>query len=245
MGPHCPPHPTPTMSAAAVPETVLKKRRSLEQAKAQREQKLKALRAKRKSQRKVIFVRAEKYLKEYRQQERSLIRQRRLAKQGGNFFREPEARLAFVIRIRGINGVDPKTRKILQLLRLRQIHNGVFVRLNKATLKMLNLVEPYIAYGYPNLKSVKELVYKRGFAKINGQRIPITCNALIEQHLGKFGIVCLEDIVHEIYAVGPHFKQVNKFLWPFKLSSPRGGYRKKTIHFVEGGDAGQREEFIN
>jgi large subunit ribosomal protein L7e len=89
------------MSAAPVPESVLKKRKSLEQAKAQRAQKLAALRVKRKSQRKVFFVRAEKYLKEYRQQERSLIRQRRVAKQGRNFFREPEAKLAFVIRIRG------------------------------------------------------------------------------------------------------------------------------------------------
>ena len=34
----------------------------------------------------------------------------------------------FAIRIRGINDMHPKTRKILQLLRLRQIHNGVFVR---------------------------------------------------------------------------------------------------------------------
>ena len=44
--------------------------------------------------------------------------------------------------------MDPKTRKILQLLRLRQIFNGVFVRLNKATINMLRLVEPYITYGY-------------------------------------------------------------------------------------------------
>ena len=34
----------------------------------------------------------------------------------------------FAVRIRGINDMHPKTRKILQLLRLRQIHNGVFVR---------------------------------------------------------------------------------------------------------------------
>ena len=30
---------------------------------------------------------------------------------------------------------------------------------------MLRWVEPYIAYGYPNLKSVRDLVYKRGFGK--------------------------------------------------------------------------------
>lgn len=39
-------------------------------------------------------------------------------------------------------------RKILQLLRLRQINNGVFIKLNKATINMLRLVEPYIAWGY-------------------------------------------------------------------------------------------------
>ncbi len=32
------------------------------------------------------------------------------------------------IRIRGINDVAPKTKKILQLLRLRQINTGVFLR---------------------------------------------------------------------------------------------------------------------
>ena len=51
--------------------------------------------------------------------------------------------------------------------RLRQINNGVFIRINKATHNMLKLVEPYIAWGYPNLKSVRELIYKRGFGKIS------------------------------------------------------------------------------
>lgn len=49
-----------------------------------------------------------------------------------------------------INKLDPKNKKILQLLRLRQLHNGVFVRLNKATINMLRSVEPYITYGYPS-----------------------------------------------------------------------------------------------
>ena len=151
------------------------------------------------AQRKAIFRKAESYVKEYRSAERNLIRMRRQAKNAGNFFVEPEAKLAFVVRIRGINQVDPKTRKILQLLRLRQIFNGVFVRLNKATINMLRLVEPYIAYGYPNLKSVKELVYKRGYGKINRQRIALTDNAIVEQNLGKFGLVCVEDIIHELF----------------------------------------------
>ena len=61
-------------------------------------------------------------------QEKDLIRLKREAKKEGGFYVEPEAKLAFVIRIRGINDMHPKTKKILQLLRLRQIFNGIFIR---------------------------------------------------------------------------------------------------------------------
>jgi len=36
-------------------------------------------------------------------------------------------------------------------------------------------------FRYPNLKSVKELIYKRGFGKLNQQRIPLTDNSIVEQ----------------------------------------------------------------
>ena len=177
--------------------------------------------------------------------QRAEITARRQAKEGGNFFLAAEPKIAIVVRIKGILGVDPKTRKILKLFRLPQLHNATFVRLNDATIKMLRLVEPYVTYGYPNLKTVRELIYKRGFAKVNGQRIPITNNDVIERNLGRFGIICVEDLIHEIYTCGPHFKEANSFLWSFKLSSPKGGYNRKRNHFVEGGDAGNREKYIN
>ncbi|RVW36906.1 60S ribosomal protein L7-3 [Vitis vinifera] len=94
--------------------------------------------------------------------------------------------------------------------------------------------------GYPNLKNVRELIYKKGFAKIEGQKVPLTDNNIIEQALGKHGIMCIEDIVHEIANVGPHFKEVNSFLWPFTLNKPEGGFQGKKKLFKEGGDAGNR-----
>ena len=54
-----------------------------------------------KDKRKVIFKRAEQYVKEYRQKEQDEVRLRRMAKQFGNFYVPAEAKLAFVIRIRG------------------------------------------------------------------------------------------------------------------------------------------------
>lgn len=90
--------------------------------------------------------------------------------------------------------------------------------------------------------------------------------------------------MHEIFTVGPNFKAVTNFLWPFKLSAPKvrlrlprswsdqclvvkwpglgqgsdccssitlwaehtmcppqGGVDKKRLHFIEGGQAGNRE----
>ena len=32
---------------------------------------------------------------------------------------------------------------------------------------------------------------------------------------GKDGITCMEDLIHEIYTVGPKFRQANRFLWPY------------------------------
>merc|ERR1712146_625424 len=156
-----------------------------------------------------------------------------------------ESKLLLVVRIRGINRMNPKTKKILQLLRLRQIQNATFLRVNKATLNMLKRVGPYVTYGPPNLKTVRDLIYKRGYAKINGQRIPLSDNKVIADALGKHDIICIEDLIHEIFTVGPSFKQANRFLWPSKLSSPLGGYKAKRKHFAEGGDAGNREEYIN
>ena len=98
---------------------------------------------------------------------------------------------------------------------------------------------------YPNLKSVRELIYKRGHVKYNGQRLAISDNSIIEAGLRRFGIMGVEDLVHEIFTVGPHFKEANNFLWPFKLNSPKGGLRNKLNHFNEFGQAGLRGNHIN
>lgn len=198
-----------------------------------------------KAARKVIFKRAEKYVKEYREKERSEIRMRRQAKNAGNLYIADAPKLVLAIRIKGINRVAPKVKKVLQLLRLRQINNAVFIRLNKASSQLLQIVDPYITYGEPNLKTVSDLIYKRGYGKVNRQRIPITENSVIENSLGKHDIICVEDLIHEIVTVGPNFKVANNFLWPFKLSNPLGGWKKKANNFAEGGDAGNREELIN
>jgi len=233
------------MAPQLVPESVLKKRRTQQSINAEKQKVLAERKSTAKAKKAQICKRAEKYVKEYKTLENDAIRFRREARAAGNIYVPPEAKVVVVVRIRGIIGVSPKVRKILQLLRLRQINNAVFIKLNAATIKMLRLVEPYIAYGYPTLKTVKDLVYKRGYGKLNKQRIPLSDNSVVEDGLGKKDIICVEDLIHEIFTVGPNFKEANNFLWPFKLSSPVGGFRQKLLHFNEGGDAGLRGDKIN
>merc|ERR1711915_749298 len=228
-----------------VPETLLKRRKHNERVKAKRARAAVIAKKNNVAKRKLAFKRAEKYVKEYRVMERDAIRLRREAEKHGNFYLPPEPKLAFVVRTRGINGIHPKPRKVMQLFRLRQINNGAFIRLNKATINMLRIAEPYITWGVPNLKSVRELIYKRGYGKVDGRRIALTENSIIEKKLGKYGIICIEDLIHEIFTVGPNFKAASNFLWHFKLNTPLGGWKKKNNHFVDGGDFGDREDKIN
>ncbi|KAH7572518.1 hypothetical protein JRO89_XS04G0268600 [Xanthoceras sorbifolium] len=281
---------TKMVEAVVAPESVLKKQKREEEWASAKKQELEGAKKKRAETRMLIYNRAKHYAKEYDEDQKELIRLKREAKLKGGFYVNPEAKLLFIVRIRGINAMHPQTRKILQLLRLRQllphsylageqlifriwdhativlmpplckrqglikylycfswlqIFNGVFLKVNKATVNMLHRVEPYVTYGYPNLKSVRELIYKRGYGKLNKQRTALTDNSIIEQALGKYGIICMEDLIHEIMTVGPHFKEANNFLWPFKLKAPLGGLKKKRNHYVEGGDAGNREDYVN
>ena len=145
-----------------------------------------------------------------------------------------------------INKLAPKPKKILQLLRLRQLHNGAFVKLNKATWNMIRIIEPFVTYGFPSRSTISNLIYKRGYGKVNRSRIPLTDNSIIAGELGKVGISCVEDLIHEIATCGPKFKEANNFLWPFKLSSPLGGFEIKRHSFAQGyGAFGNREELIN
>nr|CAG8611877.1 8155_t:CDS:2 [Entrophospora candida] len=175
-----------------VPETLLKKRKEQE----------------RKTAEKVasIIKKRKQYVKEYRIGERQEIRMRHLTNSNLDLSVPEQAKLLFVIRIN-------KQQKILNIFRLNQINTGVFVRLNKSIKIMLQLVNPYVAYGVPNLKSVHELIYKRGFAKINKKQVPISDNLMIEESLGDVGIICVEDLIHEIFTVGP-----NHPLLPYKVA---------------------------
>uniref|UniRef100_A0A7N0UDH3 Ribosomal protein L7 n=1 Tax=Kalanchoe fedtschenkoi TaxID=63787 RepID=A0A7N0UDH3_KALFE len=124
-------------SKVVVLESVLKKQKRNEEWALAKKEALENQKKQNSENRKLIVKRAATYAKEYSDQEKELIRLKREAKLKGGLYASSEAKLIFIIRIRGINAMHPKTKKILQLLQLRQIFNGVFLKVNKATMNML------------------------------------------------------------------------------------------------------------
>eukprot|EP00063_Salmo_salar_P085934 XP_014060769.1 PREDICTED: 60S ribosomal protein L7-like 1 isoform X2 [Salmo salar] len=144
-----------------------------------------------------------------------------------------------------IKGVSPRVQKGVQMLRLRKLFSGAFVKMNKTSMAMLKMVEPYVAWGFPNWKSVRELILKRGQAKIDKGRVALTDNTFTGQHMGKYGIICLEDLIHEIYSVGMDFRVVSNFIWPFKLSVAHHAARDEAGLLKDIGNPGPRGMDVN
>ncbi|NXJ64125.1 RL7L protein, partial [Rostratula benghalensis] len=240
-----PPH-RPKRRIPLVPENLLKKRKAYQAIKAT--QAKQALLNKRKLQKgkQIQFKRLETFVRDSWRKHRDNVRLRRMEQRPRQMMAAPqEHKLAFVVRIVDIKGVSKRVKRVIELLRLRRNFTGTFVKLTPLSLKMLRIVEPYVAWGHPNLKSVRELILKRGQAKIKNKKIPLTDNMLIEEHLGNCGIICLEDIIHEIYSAGKYFKKVTNFLWPFHLSVARHASRNKVGFLKEMGQPGWRGDAIN
>lgn len=154
------------------------------------------------------------------------------------------AKLVFCVRIRGPVAMPEQVRKILTQFRLRNMHEGVFLRYDESTRKMLHLIEPWVVYGPPPTAVITDLLERRGHGKVNKERVPLSDNVLIEKALGKYNIVCKEDLIHEIVNVGENFKEANLFLWPFVLADPKSKFERKTLKLKDGKEYGDRGEAI-
>jgi len=229
-----------------VPETLLKKRKRIDEVHARTVAgEIRAKKTRRGTVKHIPFKRAEKFIKDSRSKQRYEVNLQRQARKPASckLSAPAEPRLIFVVRINISSTLHAQPKTVLSLLRLTRVNTGTFLQLNKTTLALLQLVEPYITWGYPSLENVRQLLYKRGHAKLNDRQVALTDNAIVEQALGQYGIVCMEDLIHEIVTMGPNFKDVVALLWNFKLNPPAGGWRRSLATFAKGGgDCGCREE---
>jgi large subunit ribosomal protein L7e len=92
----------------------------------------------------------------------------------------------------------------------------MFLKVKKTTINMLRMVEPYVAYGYPNLKSVRALIYKKVYGKLNKQRIPLANNKVIEEGIGKHNREAKLLFVFRIRGINVMHPKTKKMLQPLR-----------------------------
>ncbi|XP_055981986.1 ribosomal protein uL30-like [Sorex fumeus] len=228
-----------------VPENLLKKRKAYQALKATQAKKALLEKRERRKGKEPPFKRLEWFLQEAWREKRDQVRLRRLEVKPHGLDAPDNHSLAFVVRIERIQGVSLQVRQTIARLRLKKIFSGVFVNVTPHTIRMLRTVDPYVTWGFPNLKSVRELILKRGQAKVNNKVIPLTDNTVIEEHLGKFDVICLEDLIHEIAFPGKNFQAISGFLCPFQLSVARHATKNRVGFLKEMGSPGYRGEQIN
>lgn len=155
----------------------------------------------------------------------------------------------FCILIRPAVHTTPKTvRRTLSTLRLRKVHEGVFLQYSPAVRKMLHLVEPYVLYGVPSIETIGDLVRRRGFCKIDGKRVQISDNNIIEENLGDAGLICVEDLIAVLTSKdidADAFGKVSKFLWPFRMSARKSKFQKRMLDLKDGKLYGDQGEVMN
>jgi large subunit ribosomal protein L7e len=157
------------------------------------------------------------------------------------------ASMVFAIRIREDAGKVPKeVYNVLARLRLKSASTGVFLKYDPVTRKYLHLVEPWVVYGKPSEGIVKDLLERKSFGNVRGEKTPLSDNTILERELGnEHGILCMEDMVHELNTAGDSFNAVSKFLWPFPLSSIHSKFEKEKLALKQGKDYGDKGEAID
>ena len=118
----------------------------------------------------------------------------------------------FVIRIHGSKNVSEQQTRILRRLGLRKAHEGRLFRANDQIREFLKLIENFVVYGPINRKTIKDLISKRGQFLVDKELKLISSNQVVEDVLGKHGIVCVEDIVGEIATNSKNFDAIQKSL---------------------------------
>jgi len=163
------------------------------------------------------------------------------------------------MRVHKSQNSSPQAQKILTSLGLKQVYNVVFIKSTPEVVKKLALVQDQLSWGVPSKKTVNDLIRKRGFLRTKeNKKAPITDNVMIEELLGKEGVICIEDLIDAVYKPGENFIEIQKHLWPLQLAAQKEATEEQIQHsavnkmikknqakVAKGGLIGNLEERIN
>jgi len=238
-------------------EVILRKRKD------QREKKLEWLAKKRKKRERITANQAKiklksfnfrtphrdimKYLKREKQMRCANRRLRITNVVGHRRYKYPKvmANLLIIVRIKRDKDVPAEFKELMRRLGLNRLCQAVLVKKTKELLETLLKLGPFVTFGSPSGEAVRDLVHRRGkhvtYEDGERKRVPLSDNRIIEDALGEYDIICVEDLVEEILTIGPAFDKCLKFLSAFRVTPDKSKRRfNYSRQFKDGGDWGFR-----
>lgn len=141
-----------------------------------------------------------------------------------------------------------KASAVIKGINLSKRHTMVFVRNNEDTIKRLETAKPFLFWGEPQFKTIFNLMTKKAVFRDpsaeDGSTV-LSDNTLVEKHLGDLGVLCTEDLAHEIVNPGKLFEQVVGRLEPIPLgdAAKAHGLLKET-KLLSGSIKGKIDEIV-
>ena len=146
------------------------------------------------------------------------------------------AKLPVVLLVRAKGTLVPENvAAAFRRLGLEKLYSGRLLLVSdSAVMKIVEQLKPFSIFGVPSEAQLEQLIRTRGSfwnAETKSRRI-ISGNLLVEQTLGQYNILCVEDIVAAIKAKAEHLPEIMKNLAPFDFHPPRQLFleRHRTVH---------------
>jgi len=143
-----------------------------------------------------------------------------------------------IIRLRGTQNINPKTKDTLKYLRLNRINHCVVLPDNETTKGMLQTAKDYVTWGEISAETLAELIRTRG--RLVGDK-PVT-----DEHVkANTKFATIEELAKAIASGSFNYKQVDGIKPLFRLHPAKNGIEGIKRSFPNGGSLGYRGENIN
>jgi large subunit ribosomal protein L30 len=143
-----------------------------------------------------------------------------------------------IIRLRGTQNLNPKTKDTLEYLRLNRVNHAVVLPENATTKGMLQVAKDYVTWGEVDAATLAAVIKARGMLE-GGE--PIT-DAYVAKHTSFKGI---EELAGAVVAGKFAYRDVPKAKPLFRLHPARKGLEGIKRSFPNGGALGYRGKEIN
>ncbi|ESL09718.1 60S ribosomal protein L7 [Trypanosoma rangeli SC58] len=144
-----------------------------------------------------------------------------------------ESRVVLIVRARG-KQIPPEVSAALRRLGLMKLYAARLLCLNPRTDPLVKQLGPFCIMGHPDPAQLEELLRMRGslWNEETQTRRLISGNLMLEQALGQYNILCIEDLCDALVKKTEHVQEVLQHIAPFDFHPPRQLFmeRHRSVH---------------